>query len=114
MDIPGKYDLLLEQMARDSDKRLEYLYGDTGLPGRLTRLEAQTEHLGADMGVLNAAIDGLDTRLRGVEGEIKTLAERVAHVPSKGFIVLTVMTGFTLVAAVFGFQDQIVSLFTRP
>ena len=79
MDSPEKYEIQLEQMKRENDERREYLYGDTGLPGRLSRLEAQTEHL-----------------------------------PSKGFIVLTVMIGFTLAAAIFGFQDQIVSLFPRP
>ena len=52
--------------------------------------------------------------MRGVEGEIKTLAERIAHLPSKGFIVVTVLTGFALASGVFGFHDQIVAIFARP
>ncbi len=84
---------------------------------RLTRLEGKVDHLDWRMGQmdgrmdrLEGRMDGIDSRLRSVEVGIATLAERVAHLPSKGFIVAALLTGFAIMGALISFQDQIQGL----
>lgn len=59
---------------------------------------------------VEAKIDKLDDRVRGVEIGLATLTERVAHLPSKGFIVTALMASLALIAAMIGFADQIQAL----
>lgn len=84
--------------------------GGDGMLERLIRLEvkadATEQRLGAmeqHLGRMDGHIGALDTRLRSVETGIATLTERVAHLPSKGFIVTSVMIALSLVAAVTAF-----------
>ncbi|TBN48491.1 hypothetical protein EYF88_13370 [Paracoccus sediminis] len=71
--------------------------GGDGVEARLQRLEARVEKV--------------DDRLRGVEINLATLSERVAHLPSKGFIITSLATGVGLLSAVILFADRIKGLF---
>lgn len=111
----------LDQLQQEFAARLKSGGGGGTFDGmeRLIRLEEKAQYMGDELrrmdgrlDRMDGRLDGIDTRLRGVEGEVKTLIERVAHLPSKGFIVSTVIGGFALVAAVFGFHDQIVAFLT--
>lgn len=85
--------------------------GDGGnLEARLARLEASVTHVEGDIGRVEGNLKSIDGRLRAVEGDSKTLLERVAHLPSKGFIVVTVLGGFSLFAGIFGFHEQLIKL----
>lgn len=66
----------------------------TGVEGRMDRLETRMDRPEGRM-------DGIDGRLRGVETGLATLTERVAHLPSKGFIVTSTLA---VLAAVAGFS----------
>lgn len=68
-----------------------------GMDGRMDRLEGR--------------MDKIDDRLRGAEQQLATLNERVAHLPSKGFIVNALITGLTVMAALILFKDQIMLMF---
>ena len=65
------------------------------------------------IGRLETAMDKIDDRLRGVEIGVATLAERVAHLPSKGFIVSVVLIALAVIAAMIGFSDSLKTLFGR-
>lgn len=71
--------------------------GGDGMDGRLEKLEGR--------------IDKIDDRLRSVEVNLATLTERVAHLPSKGFIVSTFLTAGSILSAVILFADQIKAAF---
>jgi predicted nuclease with TOPRIM domain len=70
-----------------------------GMDGRIDRLEGR--------------LDKVDDRLRGVEVQLATLNERVAHLPSKGFIVAALVASMSLVTSMILFQDQ-VKAFVSP
>lgn len=100
----------MDQLQQEFAARLKSGGGGGTFDGmeRLIRLEEKAQYMGDELRRMDGRLDGIDMRLRAVEGEVKTLVERVAHLPSKGFIVTTVGGGFVLVAAVFAFQEQIV------
>ena len=60
---------------------------------------------------LEGRIDKVGDELGDVKVNLATLTERVAHLPSKGFIVSTSMTLVTAIAALFVFADNIKALF---
>lgn len=80
------------------------------MEARLARLEAHMEHVQTDLAGLKQDFASVDGRLRSVETGLATLTERVAHLPSKGFIVSALGTALAVIAAMLAFQDQIKSL----
>lgn len=56
---------------------------------------------------LEGRIDKVVDELGSVNVSIATLTERVAHLPSKGFIVTTSTTALALLAAIVIFADNI-------
>lgn len=78
---------------------------------RIARLEAHVEHIQSDMGDVKGQLVSMDGRLRGVENNLATLTERVAHLPSKGFIVSVVVAGLGLIITAIGFTEKIQTLF---
>lgn len=74
-----------------------------GLDSRMGRLEVRMDRLEGRM-------DGIDGRLRGVETGLATLTERVAHLPSKSFIVTGLLTSLAILTALALFQDRLQAL----
>ncbi len=60
---------------------------------------------------VEAKLEKVDDRLRGVETGVATLSERVAHLPSKGFIVRALLASLAIIAALITFQDQVQGFF---
>lgn len=77
------------------------------MEARIARLESQMEGARSDLRDLKSSASGLDARLRGVETGVATLTERVAHLPSKGFIVTATTTALAVIAALILFADKI-------
>lgn len=75
----------------------------TGVEGRMDRLETRMDRLEGRM-------DGIDGRLRGVETGLATLTERVAHLPSKGFMVTGFILALTVMTGLITFADKLQSL----
>jgi hypothetical protein len=63
----------------------------------------------ADVGSLKSGQAQLVTDLAGVRTSLATLTERVAHLPSKGFIVGAVITGLAVIAGVTAFITKLAS-----
>jgi hypothetical protein len=75
-----------------------------GMEGRIARLEAHMEHVLSDTSALKADTSKMKT-------DLATLTERVAHLPSKGFIVAVTLASLTLVGAISIFGTNIRALF---
>ncbi|WP_446325498.1 hypothetical protein [Blastomonas sp. CACIA14H2] len=60
---------------------------------------------------LEGRIDKVGDELGEVKVNVATLTERIAHLPSKGFIVTTTMASLALLAALIVFADNIKALF---
>lgn len=86
--------------------------GGDGTMERLVRLEGKVDNLEASLSRQDTRLGGIDDRLRSVERDGATLLERVAHLPSKGFIVTTLLTSLTVIAGLILFQGQIQALLT--
>lgn len=71
--------------------------GSGPVDDRLNRLEGRIDKVGDELGE--------------VKVNIATLTERMAHLPSKGFIVTTTMASLALMAALIVFADNIKALF---
>lgn len=56
---------------------------------------------------LEGRMDKVGDELAAVKVNIATLTERMAHLPSKGFIVTCTMAALTLIAALIVFADSI-------
>jgi len=56
---------------------------------------------------LEGRVDKVSDELSEVKVNLATLTERIAHLPSKGFIVTTTMTSLALIAALVVFADNI-------
>lgn len=74
------------------------------MEGRVAKLEAHMEVVRADMGAVKKDVG--DIRVN-----VATLMERIAHLPSKGFVVTATSTTIALLAAVSIFGDRIKALF---
>lgn len=74
---------------------------------KIARLEANVEHIQGNMVEVKQRLTGLEGRVGGVEINLATLTERVAHLPSKGFIVATVVGVGAVLAALSLFPVQI-------
>lgn len=67
-----------------------------GMEARVNRLEDR--------------LDKLTDRIGGVEVNLATLAERVAHLPGKGFVVTSAVSTIGLLTAVMLFADRLKDL----
>lgn len=85
--------------------------GGGGVDGRVARLEAHVAHIQSDVGEVKQRLTGIEGRVGAVEVNLATLVKRVAHLPSKGFIVKTVVTVGAILGALTLFPDQIRALF---
>ena len=56
---------------------------------------------------LEAKMDKVDERLGKLEVAVAILTERVAHLPSKGFIVGSTLTALAFLTALIVFSDRI-------
>lgn len=77
---------------------------------RIARLEAQMGAVDGRLTKVEGKLDQVDSRLRAVETAVATLTERVAHLPSKGFIVTAVSVPAGLIAALILFVDRLRAL----
>lgn len=71
-----------------------------GMEGRVAKLEAHVETLRTDVGMVRKDVG--DIRVH-----IATMLERLAHVPSRGFVVTATTTSIGLLTAVIVFGDRI-------
>ena len=74
-----------------------------GMDGRVAKLEAHVETLRSDMSAVKKDVG--DIRIG-----LATLTERVAHLPSKGFVVTATTTTIGFLTAVVIFGDKIRAL----
>lgn len=81
--------------------------GGGGMEARIARLEAHMDHLQGDMGEVKGRLAKVEDRLVGVETNIATLTERIAHLPSKEYLVRVVFGGVALVGAIVLFADNL-------
>lgn len=85
--------------------------GGDGMEPRLAKLEAHMENVRSEMAETKSAVSSLVDRTTGVEIRLAGLEVKVDHLPSKGFIVTSVIAALALIAAMFGFQDQLQTFF---
>lgn len=100
MGVDDRLNLIFRQTAelRAMHEEWRASQGDSGggsgpVDDRLNRLEGR--------------VDKVSDELSGVKVNLATLTERIAHLPSKGFIVTTTMTSLALIAALVVFADNI-------
>lgn len=74
--------------------------GGGGMDGRIAKLEANVENIGKSL--TETRSDTRDIRDRTIR-----LEEKVAQLPTKGFIVSVVLTSLAVIAALIVFQDKI-------
>lgn len=75
--------------------------------GRFDDMEGRVARLEADVAHLVKQVDRIDARLVSVESDVgtmkvslATLTERVAHLPSKGFVVTSTITSIVALTAI--------------
>lgn len=73
------------------------------MDARVARLEAHVETLRSDSAAMRADIAVIRTNLA-------TLTERVAHMPSKGFVVTSNMTALALFSGLMLFSEKLKAL----
>jgi len=71
-----------------------------GMEARLAVLEDRVETLRSDVG-------DLKTSMVEVKVGLATLSERVAHLPSKGFVITTTVALMAFITAMVTFQQQV-------
>jgi hypothetical protein len=82
-----------------------------GMEPRVARLEADVEHIKTDIGDIKSDIRSLNVLMTEARTNIATLTERVSHLPTKEFIVKSVMTSLAVITALVVFQSGIQRLF---
>lgn len=111
----------IEQLALSASEQSPYRRGGSGggdgtmerlaiVETKLTAVESRMDRLEVRMDGVEGRLEKVDDRLRGVEVGLATLAERVAHLPSKGFIVSATLTTLLAVAAFSVFGENIRAL----
>lgn len=78
-----------------------------GMEGRVAKLETLMDVVRTDVGALKSDV-------RDVRDRLIRLEEKVAHLPSKGFIVTAITTALALITAITLFQGKIQSLLNIP
>jgi hypothetical protein len=86
--------------------------GSSGaMEARVARLEVDVEHIKRDIGDIKSDIRSLSVQTTELRTTLATLTERVAHLPSKDFIVKVVVAAGGLIGALVLFQGNIQKLF---
>lgn len=78
-----------------------------GMDGWQTSVEARLGEIKTDIRDMRAGIGSLNANTA-------TLTERIAHLPSKGFVVTTTLIVLTAVTALIAFQGQIQAFLKIP
>ena len=81
-----------------------------GMEPRIAKLEASMEYVQRDISLLQTDVRAIQSDLGGAGGirdRVARIEERIAHLPSKGFIVTTTLATLAIVAAVVVFQSHI-------
>jgi hypothetical protein len=81
---------------------------------RVASLEAHVEHIRDDIARIKGDVSALRDGVYDLKVNAATLNERVAGLPTKGFIVTAVMVALAIVTAVTLFQSQIRDLAGIP
>jgi hypothetical protein len=81
-----------------------------GMEPRVAKLEAAVEHIQKDIAEIKTDVREFRTSIGSLNVSTGTLTERVAHLPSKGFIVLALLATLAIVAALITFQGNIQTL----
>ena len=90
--------------------------GDTYDPMevRVAQLEAHVGHIRGDVTEIKAGIKDLGVSTSALKVEGATLTERVAHLPSKGFIVSSVLAALAVATALVLFQGNLQRMVGLP
>lgn len=80
--------------------------GDGGNNGGMDRIDLLEKRFDK----LEGKFDGLQKDVVDLRVSVATLAERVAHLPSKGFIVASTVSALTFLTAVMLFREKILVL----
>lgn len=78
-----------------------------GMEARVARLESDVEHIKSDIGEMKQSLRTVQDGVSELRIAFARIDERVAHLPSKGFIVGCVLTTLAFLAAITVFQDNI-------
>jgi hypothetical protein len=78
-----------------------------GMDGWQTSVEARLGSINTDVRELRTAVGALNTN-------VATLTERVAHLPSKGYMAAWLIAAMALITAVVTFQSTIQAFFKLP
>lgn len=78
-----------------------------GMEARVSVLETKVDRLIVDVDGLRNGIEGMRTDIGGVKERLSALEVRVDHLPSKGFIVSTLLLGFAIMSGITVFSEQI-------
>jgi hypothetical protein len=78
---------------------------------RVARLEENIVHIRSDVGEIKGSLGTVNSQVTEARINIATLIERVAHLPTKGFIVNAVLTALAVAAALVLFQGNIQKFF---
>lgn len=77
------------------------------MEGRIMRLETQMSDVQGKLARIEAVLDKTSDRIGKLETGFATLTERVAHLPSKGFIVTSTLSALGFIAAMTVFAEKI-------
>jgi hypothetical protein len=78
-----------------------------GMVPRIAALETHVEYIKRDIAELKASIEAVRKDVNGLKVDVATLIERVSHLPSKGFIVTSIISALAVIAGLITFQQQI-------
>ncbi|MEC5292094.1 hypothetical protein VSX64_15250 [Aurantimonas sp. C2-6-R+9] len=81
--------------------------GGDGMEPRVAKLEASVAHIERD-------VTELRTDMRDVRDRLSRIETRVDHLPSKGFVVSSVILTLAILTAVITFQDRIQQFVRQP
>jgi hypothetical protein len=81
-----------------------------GMEPRIAALEVHVENLKTSVADLKASVEAGRVDVGTVKVNLATLTERVANLPSKGFIISVVLGILTVITALIAFQRQIQDL----
>src|SRR4051812_18695630 len=82
-----------------------------GMEPRIAKLEAAVEHIQKDIAEIKMDVREFRTGIGALNTSSATLTERVGHLPSKGFIVTTLLLCLTIIAALVLFQGNLQKMF---